>query len=57
MSRRKKSDYEHHREWCNTVLRLLAELPIEVLGKIAFELQYIRAENALPDTLKTKLPQ
>ena len=56
MSRRKNPDYEHC-EWCNTVLRLLAKLPLEVLEKICFELQYIRAEYALPDTLKTKLPQ
>ncbi|HEY6363247.1 MAG TPA: hypothetical protein VI585_00515 [Candidatus Binatia bacterium] len=34
---------------------VLAELPLDVLEKIAFELS--NAEKALPDLLKTKLPQ
>jgi hypothetical protein len=57
MSKRKKPDGDKHREWCNKVLRVLAELPLDVLEKIAFELTYINAEKALPDILKTKLPQ
>ena len=56
MSKRKKPDDEH-REWCNSVLRVLAELLLDVLEKVAFELSYINAEKALPDILKTKLPQ
>lgn len=36
---------------------VLAELPLDVLEKIAFELSFINAEKALPDLLKTKLPQ
>ena len=54
MSKRKKPDDEH-RELCNRVLRVLAELPLDVLEKIAFELSFINAEKALPDILKTKL--
>ena len=53
MSKRKKPDDEH-RELCN---RVLAELPLDVLEKVAFELSYINAEKALPDILKSKLPQ
>ena len=56
MSKRKKPDDEH-RELCNRVLRVLAELPLDVLEKIAFELNFINAEKALSDILKTKLPQ
>ena len=56
MSKRKRPDDEY-RELCNKVLRVLAELPLDVLEKVAFELSYINAEKALPDILKTKLPQ
>ena len=58
MSKRKKPDDEH-RELCNRVLRVLAELPLDVLEKIAFELSFINENErkALPDILKTKLPQ
>jgi hypothetical protein len=56
MSKRKKPDDEH-RELRNRVLRVLAELPLDVLEKVAFEFSFINAEKALPDILKTKLPQ
>ena len=56
MSKRKNPDDEH-REVCNRVLRVLAELPLDILEKIAFELSFINEEKALPDILKTKLPQ
>ena len=56
MSKRKKPDDEH-RELYNRILSILAELPLDVLKKIAFELSFINAEKALPDILKTKLPQ
>jgi hypothetical protein len=56
MSKRKKP-HDEHRELCNRVLRVLAELPLDVLEKIAFELSFNNAEKALPDLLKTKLPQ
>ena len=56
MSKRKKPDDEH-RELCNRVLRVLAELPLHLLEKAAFELSFINAEKALPVILKTKLPQ
>jgi hypothetical protein len=47
MSRRKKAG-DDHRELCDRVLRVLAELPLDVLEKIAFELSFINAEKALP---------
>ena len=56
MSKRKKPDDEY-REVCNKLLRVLTELPLDVLEKIAFELSFINAEKALPDIFKTKLPQ
>jgi hypothetical protein len=56
MNERKKPDDEY-REWRNKVLMVLAELPLDVLEKVAFELSFINAEKALPDILKTKLPQ
>jgi hypothetical protein len=37
MSKRKKPDDEHL-EWCNTVLRVLAELPLDILEKVAFDI-------------------
>ena len=51
MSKRKKPDDEY-REVCNKVLRVLTELPLDVLEKIAFELSFINAEKALPDIFK-----
>jgi hypothetical protein len=56
VSKRTKPDDEH-REVCNRVLRVLAELPLDVLEKVAFELSFSNAEKALPDIFKTKLPQ
>jgi len=56
MSKRKKPD-DDYRELCNRVLRVLAELPLDVPEKVAFEFSLINAEKALPDILRTKLPQ
>ena len=44
MSKRKKPDDEY-REVCNKLLRVLTELPLDVLEKIAFELSFINAEK------------